>query len=78
MCLMRCQWCPMFLYGNAGIKERFCIRNGCSLLCCWTGQCHEIEMSVHGSKGRSTKDTQRTINLLLSYVQVYHLYAYTV
>ena len=54
------------------------MRNGCLLVCHWTAQCHEIEMAVHGSKGRSTKDTQRTINLLLSYVHVYHVYAYTV
>lgn len=29
-------------------------------------KCHEIELAVYGTKGRSTKDTQRTINLLLS------------
>ena len=37
----------------------------------WWMQCEEIEMSVYGSKGRSTRDTQKTINLLLSYVQSY-------
>jgi len=34
-------------------------------------QCHEIEMSVYGAKSRDTKDTERTINLLLSYVQLH-------
>jgi len=50
---------PTFVFVNenhSGRKECF----GCYL------QCHEIERAVYGSKGRSTKDTQKTIDLLLS------------